>query len=237
VIRWEAPGPYEVVFSTRNGGVSDGPYASLNLGRMTGDDVDRVDENRRRLCAEVGGILDRLALNRQVHSTLVHRAQAGARGEPGDGLWTDEPDLPVLAMTADCLPIALARLTDGTANGGPPAVAVVHAGWRGLLGGVVAEGVRVLGGDVAAAIGPAIGPCCYEVGTEVAEPFAALYGPGVLHGRNLDLWSAAELALRAEGVEQVERVDLCTSCNPELFFSHRRTGKPRGVQGVIARVA
>ena len=231
MIRWDAPGPYRVVFSTREGGVSDGPYASLNLGRMTGDDVARVDENRRRLCAEVGGTLDRLALNRQVHSVLVHRAQAGARGEPGDGLWTDEPDLPVLAMTADCLPIALART-----NGGAPAVAVVHSGWRGLLGGVVAEGVRVLGGPVAAAIGPAIGPCCYEVGPEVAEPFAALYGAGVLRGRNLDLWTAAELALRAEGVEQIARFDLCTSCNAELFFSHRRTGKPRGVQGVIARV-
>ena len=232
MIRWDAPGPYEVVFSTREGGVSDGPYASLNLGRMTGDDVDRVDENRRRVCAEVGGTLDRLALNRQVHSAIVHRARAGARGEPGDGLWTDEPDLPILAMTADCLPIALART-----NGGAPAVAVVHSGWRGLLGGVVAEGVRVLGGPVAAAIGPAIGPCCYEVGPEVAEPFTALYGPGVLRGRNLDLWTAAELALRAEGVERIERIDLCTSCNPELFFSHRRTGKPRGVQGVIARVA
>jgi YfiH family protein len=231
VIRWDAPGPYDVVFSTRVGGVSDGPYTSLNLGRMTGDEVDRVDENRRRLCAEVGSTLDRLALNRQVHSALVHRARAGARGEPGDGLWTDELDLPVLAMTADCLPIALART-----NGDSPAVAVVHAGWRGLLGGVVAEGVRVLGGGVAAAIGPAIGPCCYEVGPEVAEPFAALYGPAVLRGRNLDLSSAAELALRAEGVEQVERFDLCTSCNPELFFSHRRTGTPRGVQGVVARV-
>ena len=232
MIRWDAPGPYQVVFSTREGGVSDGPYESLNLGRMTGDDVDRVDENRRRLCAEVGVTLDRLALNRQVHSALVHSARAGARGEPGDGLWTDEPDLPILAMTADCLPIALART-----NGDLPAVAVVHSGWRGLLGGVVAEGVRVLGGPVAAAVGPAIGPCCYEVGPEVAEPFAALYGPGVLRGRNLDLWTAAELALRAEGVEQITRFDLCTACNPELFFSHRRTGKPRGVQGVIARVA
>ncbi|MBA2383126.1 MAG: laccase domain-containing protein, partial [Actinobacteria bacterium] len=125
ILRWSAPGPYDVVFSTRAGGVSEGPYASLNLGRLTGDDVERVDENRRRLCAEVGCSLERLALNRQVHSAVVHRARAGARGEPGDGLWTDEPDLPVLAMTADCLPIALVR-----EDGSSPAVAVVHAGWR-----------------------------------------------------------------------------------------------------------
>jgi len=232
VIRWRPPGPYEVAFSTRAGGVSEGPYDSLNLGRMTGDDVDRVDENRRRLCAEVGAAPDRLALNRQIHSSLVHRAEPGARGEPGDGLWTEEPDLPVLAMSADCLPIALARVGDVR-----PGVAVLHAGWRGLLAGVVAEGVGALGGRAHAAIGPAIGPCCYEVGAEVAQPFAAAFGEDVLHGRNLDLWTAAERALRAAGVEEVERVDLCTSCNPELFFSHRRTGKPRGVQGVIARVA
>ena len=231
MIRWVPAGPYEVVFSTRAGGVSEGPYDSLNLGRMTGDDVERVDENRRRLCAEVGTTLERLALNRQIHSTLVHRAEPGALGEPGDGLWTEEADLPVLAMSADCLPIALAR-----AGNDRPGVAVMHAGWRGLLAGIVAEGVSTLGGRVQAAIGPAIGPCCYEVGPEVAEPFAAAFGPDVLHGRNLDLWPAAERALRAAGVEEIERVDLCTSCNPELFFSHRRTGKPRGVQGVIARV-
>ena len=232
MIRWVPPGPYDVVFSTRAGGVSEGPYDSLNLGRMTGDDVERVDENRRLLCAEIGTNPERLALNRQIHSTFVHRAEPAARGEPGDGLWTEEPDLPVLAMSADCLPIALVR-----AGAARPGVAVLHAGWRGLLAGIVAKGVRALGGPVHAAVGPAIGPCCYEVGPEVAEPFVAAFGADVLRGRNLDLWTAAERALLAAGVEEVERVDLCTSCNPELFFSHRRTGKPRGVQGVIARVA
>ena len=232
MIRWLPPGPYEVAFSTRVGGVSEGPYDSLNLGRMTGDDLERVDENRLRLCTEVGTVPERLALNRQIHSSLVHRAEPGARGEPGDGLWTEELDLPVLAMSADCLPIALARV-----GGDRPGVAVLHAGWRGLLAGIVAEGVAALGGRAHAAIGPAIGPCCYEVGPEVAEPFTAAFGPDVLHDGNLDLWTAAERALRAAGVEEVERVDLCTFCNPELFFSHRRTGKPRGVQGVIARVA
>ena len=232
MIRWSAPGPYEVVFSTRAGGVSEGRYASLNLGRMTGDVVERVDENRRRLCGEIGTTPDRLTLNRQIHSTLVHRAEAGVRGTPGDGLWTDETDLPVLAFAADCVPIALVRTRDAE-----PAVAVLHAGWRGLLDGIVATGAAALGDGLAACVGPAIGPCCYEVGAEVAEPFAAAFGDDVLRGTHLDLWTATERALRAAGVEQVERVDLCTACNPELFFSHRRTGKPRGVQGVIARVA
>ena len=231
MIRWEPPGPYEIVFSTRVGGVSEGPYASLNLGRRSGDDVERVDENRRRLCAEIGADPERLALNRQIHSTLVHRAVPGARGEPGDGLWTEEADLPLLALTADCLPIALVRLA-----GDRPGVAVLHVGWRGLLAGIVAEGVRALGGRLQAAIGPAIGPCCYEVGQEVAEPLAAAFGRDVLRGHNADLWGAAERALHDAGIEEVERVDLCTHCNPELFFSHRRTGLPRGGQGVIARV-
>ena len=230
MIRWDPPG-CAVVFSTREGGVSVGSYASLNLGRMTGDDVERVDENRRLLCDEIGADAERLALNRQVHSTLVHRAERGARGEPGDGLWTDEPGQPVLAMTADCLSIALARAD------GPPAVAVLHAGWRGLLAGIVAAGTGTLGGRLQAAIGPAIGPCCYEVGEEVSAPFAERFGADVVDGRRLDLWTAAERALNAAGVEDVLRTDLCTFCNPERFFSHRRTGKPRGVQGVIARVA
>jgi YfiH family protein len=233
VIRWETPGPYQVVFTTRVGGVSDGPYASLNLGRRTGDDVERVDENRRRACAEIGADAERLALNFQIHSPSVHRATAGVRGQvQGDGLWTDEPGVPVLALAADCVPIALART-----NGGAPAVGVLHAGRIGLLAGIVEAGVGALGGAVAAAIGPAIGPCCYEVGEEVAAPYRARFGAGIMRGRNLDLPQAAERLLREAGVERIERFDTCTACNPELFFSHRRDGKPRGVQGVLARVA
>jgi YfiH family protein len=232
-LRWDAPGPYEVVFTTRLGGVSDGPYESLNLGRKTGDDVDKVDENRRRACAEIGADAERLALNYQVHSAVVHRARPGARSEPGDGLWTDEPDLPVLAMSADCIPITLVRM-----NGAVPALAVVHVGWRGLLADAILSAVSSLGGGtLAAAIGPAIGPCCYEVREDVADPFRRRFGREIVSGGRLDLWRAADEALREAGASRVERVDLCTACHPELFFSHRRDGKPRGVQGVLARVA
>jgi len=233
MIRWQAPGPYEVVFTTRVGGVSEGPYASLNLGRKTGDDVARVDENRRIACDAIGADADLLALNYQVHSALVHRARPGARGELGDGLWTGERHLPVLAMSADCLPIAVVR-----ANGAAPAVAVLHAGWRGLLAGVVESCVEALGGGaLAACVGPAIGPCCYEVQEDVGVPFGGRFGSDLLRDGKLDLWRAAERALHEAGVERVERTDLCTRCNPDLFFSHRRDGKPRGVQGVVARVA
>ena len=227
MIFWEEPG-YVVAFTTRIGGVSEGVYASLNLTVGTGDAPERVEENRRLACEAVGLDVERLAFNRQVHSPTVHRAHAGVRGEPGDGLWTAEARLPMLAMSADCLPIAIVRTE------GERAIAVLHAGWRGLAEGVVAAGVAALGdGPKAAVVGPAIGPCCYEVGPEVSS----LFDDDLTRDRKLDLWSAAERALVSAGVERVERVDLCTRDYPQLFFSHRRSGRARGVQGVIGAVA
>jgi YfiH family protein len=231
VIRWHVGG-YVVGFTTRVGGVSEGPYASLNLGVMTRDDPQRARENRRIACAQLGADIGRLALNRQVHSNRVVRAAAGGVGEHADGLWTDEPSVPLLVMSADCLPIVLVR-THGTR-----AVAVLHAGWKGLLDGIVEAGVKALGGGaIRAAIGPAIGPCCYEVGEEVAAPYRAQFGDDVMHGRNLDLWTSAERALRAARVARIDRFDRCTSCEPETFFSHRRDNGETGRQGVIAYVA
>jgi copper oxidase (laccase) domain-containing protein len=135
----------------------------------------------------------------------------------------------MLKLAADCVPLAVAR-TDR------PALALLHAGWRGLLEGVVSEGVAALGGRARAAVGPAIGPCCYEVGPDVAGPFAARFGAGVVANGSVDLWSAAERALRDAGVASVERFDVCTSCHPDLFFSHRRDGGITGRQGVIGHV-
>jgi polyphenol oxidase len=230
VIRWDADG-YCVAFTTRVGGVSKGPYASLNLGRKSGDVPERADENRRIACEAIGADVEKLALNFQVHSACVLRAAPGMRGEHADGLWTDEPGLPILAMSADCLPIVLARV-------GKPGVAVLHAGWRGLLAGIVAAGTDALGGEkLVAAVGPAIGPCCYEVGDEVAAPFRARFGDDVVRGSRLDLWTSAERALLAAGVERVDRFDRCTFCEPETFFSHRRDAGITGRQGVIGYVA
>jgi len=228
VISWEQPG-FVVAFTTRIGGVSDPPYDSLNLTVGTGDNPDRVEENRRLACESLGLPPERLAFNRQVHSPTVHRAAAGVRGTPGDGLWTEEASLPLLAMSADCVPIAVART-----GGSTRALAVLHAGWRGLSQGIVQAGVEALGpGEKAAAIGPAIGPCCYEVGTDVSGLFAS----DLTRGRKLDLWTAAERALRVAGVARVDRFDLCTRDHPELFFSHRRNGRARGVQGVVGAIA
>ena len=161
----------------------------------------------------------------------AHVRRAGPLGEPGDGLWSDSPGEPLLVFTADCLPVALVRT-----NGEAPAAAALHVGWRGLLEGIVQSGAYALGGELAAAIGPGIGPCCYEVGEEVAALFRERFGDDVVRTGRLDLWSSAERALRAAGVEDIHRTDLCTCCNPELFFSHRRDHGRTGRQGMIAYV-
>ncbi|HTZ07290.1 MAG TPA: polyphenol oxidase family protein [Gaiellaceae bacterium] len=227
-------------FSTRLGGVSDGPFASLNLGIRTEDDPARVVENRTRLCDATEADPDGATMAWQRHGATVARAQPRGIVTPGtvydhcDGLWSDEQGRAMLLLTADCLPIAIVR-----SDARRPAVSILHAGWRGLLAGIVAAGVRTLGaGGLSAAIGPAIGPCCYEVGEEVAAPFREAFGDDVVdrYGK-LDLWTAAERALRAAGVEHVERFDLCTSCEPDRFFSHRRDHGRTGRQGVIAYVA
>jgi YfiH family protein len=233
LLHWHAPGRYAVAFTTRRGGVSRGPYDSLNLGLKTDDDPESVAENRRLVTTQLGLDPERLALNVQQHGTTVLRAQAGQRGEPADALWTDEPGLPLLVLAADCLPIVLVRVD------GAPALAVVHAGWRGLLDGIIGNAVGELGpGLLAAAVGPAIGPCCYEVGEEVATPFTERFGQDVVAARHLDLRAAATLALAAAGVTQIDHVDRCTSCDPEqAFFSHRRDRGLTGRQGVLAAIA
>jgi YfiH family protein len=238
MIRWEDAGPYTVVFSTRVGGVSTGPYESLNLGIYTNDEPEQVIENRRRLADAAGIDPERTRMAWQRHGADVRRASPegiltpGTLHTPCDGWWSDEPGQGMMLVTADCLPVAIAR------RNGRPGLAVLHVGWRGLLEGIVANGAAALGAaELAAAVGPGIGPCCYEVGREVAEPFEATYGPEVLADGRLDLWRAAELALERAGVAKIERTDLCTSCNPELFFSHRRDRGTTGRQGVIAAVA
>jgi polyphenol oxidase len=232
---WEAPGPYRVAFSTRLGGVSEGAFESLNLGVLTDDDPDNVRHNRRLLCAELGVEPETATMAWQFHSNVVARADGRGIVTPGlefercDGLWTDEPGRGLMLLSADCLPVALAR------TNGDPAVAVLHVGWRGLLAGIVESGAAALGGEpFAAAIGPGIGPCCYEVGDEVAESFRDGFGGEVVLGRHLDLHEATERALRAAGCEDVERVGLCTSCEEGLFFSHRRDQGRTGRQGILA---
>ncbi len=226
----ELPGA-RALFTTRRGGVSKGPFASLNLGRLTGDDRAAVERNRELLAQQLGV---RFAHGRQVHGAVITRAVAPTGDrlslDEADGQATATPGVGGLVLTADCLPIAIA---------GEGALAMVHAGWRGLAAGVLLEGVdavRQLGarGPLAAAIGPGAGPCCYEVGEEVHAVFAGR-GPAVRRGPNLDLKAIARMELGRAGVTHVHDAELCTICSePALFFSHRRD---RGLTGRQAGVA
>ena len=206
------------LFTTRHGGVSEGPFASLNLGLLTDDDPGNVRENRARVERLTGG---RLAQARQVHGTDVITANPDAMTD-ADGQVTGDHGVAAIALVADCLPIALVA---------PEGVGMLHAGWRGLAGGVIDNGVarlRALGAErIHAAIGPGAGPCCYEVGEEVHAAFGT-------SGRTVDLKAIARERLSAAGVEEVHDCGLCTMHDPERFFSHRRD---RGVTGRQAGVA
>jgi YfiH family protein len=236
MIRWEH-GPYVVAFTSRLGGVSGGAFESLNLGALTDDDPLNVVENRRLACEAVDADASTATMAWQHHSAEVRRAEPRGIVTPGtqfdrcDGLWTDVPGQAMMLLAADCLPIALGR-----ANGSHPALGVLHAGWRGLLDGIVDSAAKILGPGFAAVVGPTIGPCCYEVGDEVASPFRARFGDGIVIDRILDLWTAAEQAALDAGASTVDRLDFCTRCRGDLFFSERRTGRPRGTQGVLGLV-
>ena len=172
--------------------------------------------NRERVREHAGAA--RLAQGRQVHGT--HVVVDGEGGEEADGQVTTRPGVAAIVLTADCLPVALA---------GPGAVGVVHAGWRGLAGGVLEAGVARprRRGPVVAAIGPGIGPCCYEVGDDVRAVFGT-------SERTLDLKAVARARLEAAGVGEIHDCGLCTACDAERFFSHRRD---RGVTGRQAGLA
>ena len=223
-VRWlEADlGGARAAFPTRQGGVSEGPFDSLNLGLLTDDTDDAVVENRRRLVDALGFAPEQVVFARQVHGTdLVHHPHQGGVVE-ADGHVVREPGLAPLVFAADCLPVALR---------GPGGVAIVHAGWRGLAGGIVAAGAEAVGAT-RAAIGPGIGPCCYEVGEEVLGAFADL--GDLAAGPMLDLPGVARRLLIQAGVERIESAGLCTSCEADLFFSHRRDEGRTGRQAGLA---
>jgi YfiH family protein len=226
-------GTGRAVFGSRVGGVSEAPYGTLNIGVLTDDADAAVVENRKRLAEAVGIEPRQVPIGLQVHKAdiAVHEgpqvpspyAEPGPPLEEVDGHVVRRPGLAPLVLTADCLPVALA---------GPGGVAMLHCGWRGLAAGIVERGVRAVEAT-AAAIGPGIGPCCFEVGPEVLEAFADL-GDGIADGRMLDLPEVARGQLARAGVEQVESAGLCTFCEADLFFSHRRDGGVTGRMGNLA---
>ncbi len=200
-----------------------------NLSTMRGEGHEHGRRARDELCAELG--LDWLCASRQVHGTNVQRVRSpgGAGGRAlaidADGHATPRSAIGVMVLTADCLPVAV---------GCEGAVAMLHAGWRGLAAGVLEEGVRALDelggrGRKVAVIGPGAGACCYEVGAEV---HAALGATG-RERANIDLHAIARDRLLAAGVAEVRDLGLCTLCD-DRWFSHRREGERAGRQAGVA---
>lgn len=215
-----------VAFTDRRGGVGSPPYDTLNLGGRVGDSDADVATNRQRAAAAAGFDPDRLALARQVHEAHVIEVEAddaGVLGE-GDGLLTRRAGPVLSILTADCAPVVVA---------GDSGIAVLHAGWRGLVAGVVEEGVRALGDVHSAWVGPCIHACCYEVGPEVVAAFKERDLP-VADERHVDPAVAALVLLERAGVENVAVAEECTHHNTE-YFSYRRDGVT-GRQGAFAAI-
>jgi hypothetical protein len=223
-------------FTTRAGGASAAPFDALNLGELVGDDAAAVEENWRRLEAATGLAFARV---RQVHGARVVAAAGATRPcLEADGVVSSRPGVAACVSVADCVPILLAS-PDGRA------VAAVHAGWRGTIALVAAEGARALAAAAGvgvqrlrAAVGPSIGACCYQVSAELADRFEAAFGPSVVRRAagqpRLDLWEANLRALRDAGVERIEVMRRCTACDPARFFSHRRDGGRTGRMAAFA---
>jgi polyphenol oxidase len=223
-LSFELPGGGHALFTSR---------AEGNLSTMRGPGHERGRRERDRLCEQLG--LRWLCASRQVHGTAVQRVTGGLdpahpRGGraveiDADGHATALGELGMMVLVADCLPVII---------GSEGAVAAVHAGWRGLAGGVLEEGVRAvceLGGEgeIVAVVGPGARGCCYEVGEEVHSTFSNAHRVG----RNLDLAAVASDRLEAAGAARVEDAGVCTICD-ERFFSHRREGQDAGRQAGIA---
>ena len=237
-------------FSTRPGGVSAPPFNALNLGVGRGDDPAAVAENYRRFCAAVGLDERRAVLSKQVHETTVRRCTADDAGKgllrqrdyTADALITDCPGLALVVFSADC---GILLLHDPLTN----AVGAIHAGWRGCAGGIVEKTVAAMqaayGADPArirAAVGPCIGQCCFETDGDVPAAMRDALGADAeayLQRRgtkfHVDLAGLNRQWLLRSGVlpEHIDLCGLCTACQPELFWSHRKMGNARGAQVAV----
>jgi polyphenol oxidase len=234
------PAGFRHGFTTRAGGVSAGAFAALNLGGRWGDADEAVAENRRRVQRAAGGPI---AVATQVHGAAVVRVRAGdaldaVARQAADGICTDAPGMAAGVYVADCIPVLLADARTG-------AVAAVHAGWRGTVAGVVPAAVARMAaefgtrpGDLRVALGPAIGPCCFEVGQEVVDAVATVVSDAVAKGvvvrgrtkPHVDLKRLNLLLLERAGVPaaQIDAGPECTSCDRARFFSYRRDGGRTG---------
>lgn len=229
---------------TRHGGVSQGPFSSLNVSRAAGDSAEAVEENLDRLLGALGLGRRQTVQLRQVHGRQLKRVEQADGGRvvgQADGLLTDAPGVTLLLRFADCVPLIALDHRRG-------ALGAAHAGWRGTVSGMAQELVdslcREFGsrpGDLEVAIGPSVGPCHYPVGPEVEQAARTAF-PGLAErwfqpGRRFDLWQANEEQLRAAGVDRIYSARTCTACHTGEFFSVRGLGLPTGHFATIVALA
>jgi YfiH family protein len=207
-----------IFFFTRNGGVSDAPFDSLNVSRKVGDHASSVDQNLALVRATMD---DRpSAWVRQVAGDRVVEAQGPGFAGEADALITANAGHALVVAVADCAPVAFV---------GGDEVAMVHSGWRGTLAGISGKTARRMRAASATVyLGPCIRECCYEVSGEKADRFADRFGADVVSGRQLSLPAAIRTDLEEAGIEDFHDLRLCTGCTPELFFSHRKQGPTTG---------
>lgn len=229
---WSAPGNVQALCTTRQGGVSQSPWDSLNLGSHVGDNPDHVQINRQRLADFTGLDASRIAWLNQVHGTsVVEITTDNVTTVPeADASFTREPGIACAILTADCLPVVLCDRTGSV-------VGAAHAGWRSLCGGVLenlTSAMTVPGDELIAWLGPAIGPKRFEVGPEVRDEFLshdpdaarAFTEEGARPGHYLaDIYLLARQRLAGAGVRSVSGGSLCTVRDRDWFFSYRRDGQ------------
>ncbi|MFC2029303.1 peptidoglycan editing factor PgeF [Chloroflexota bacterium] len=231
---------------TRIGGVSQGPYATLNVGTGIGDDDVAVAENHARIHSHLGFSAGSIASPFQVHSNriaVVAQSDAGKRFPGTDGLVTNAPGVALLLRFADCQPIVLY-------DPGLQVVALVHAGWRGVAQAVASRAVETMhdafGSEpdtLIAGLGPSIGPCCYVVGQEVAAAMGyALPDWNQVMSPEGEAWrfdlpGANAQQLSSAGVRHIEHSRICTSCSSHEFFSHRADKGLTGRFAVVTHLA
>jgi len=226
-------------FTTRAGGVSGGCCESMNLQMKLQDTPENVRENLRRLAVIAGVQEDSIARLQQVHGNCVVRVDSSWADSPSaDAMITNRPDIMLMTLHADCMPVFLADTRNH-------AIGLCHSGWRGTLAGVAEKMLLAMMDDfgtqpqdVVACIGPSIGPCCFEVGEDVAEQFRDVDVLPVTMSPNgrpmLDLWQAVAKMFAGYGVT-VDVAGECTCCQPQ-YFSHRRQGTERGTMAAFMRI-
>lgn len=242
---FEKTGLVKHCFTTRCGGVSENEFTSLNLRMHCDDKKENILKNYEIICDEIGVNFENLVFSNQVHCDTILSVTEDDMGngitnpqkwDGVDGLITNRPGVPIIIFAADCVPVFFLDPIKKV-------IALVHSGWKGTVLKISAKCIEKMvreyscdPKDIMVAIGPSIGVCHFEVGDEVADVFRDTFGAGVLEKHekwHVNMQKAIEIQVKEMGVKNIIKADICTYCNSDLLFSHRKTAGKRGVMAGI----